>query len=62
MLLFAYYRCRNKDIERYKDTKAEFQSGFYSASSNSALKAGVSKTLLNCMLSKLERKRLGGRE
>lgn len=67
MLLFAYYRCRNKDLERYKDTKAEFQRSFYSASSNSALKAGVSKTLLNCMLSKLdnctgEEKKETGRE
>ena len=68
MLLFPYYRCRNKDLERYKDTQAEFQSTFYSASSNSALKAGVSKTLLlNYVLSKLdncfgEEKKETGRE
>lgn len=68
MSLFTYDRCRNKDLERYKNTKAEFQPNFYSASSNSAWKTGVSKTLfLNYMLSKLdnciwEEKKKRGRE
>lgn len=43
MSLFPHYRHRNKGFERYKDTKAGFQSNFYYASFNPASKTVVFK-------------------
>lgn len=55
MSLFLHYRCRNKGLEGYKDTKAGLQFNFCYASFNRALKTVVSIVLLlNYMLSKLD--------